>query len=273
LKLWIVDVFAERPCEGNQLAVVESGSALDTAAMQRIAREMNFSETTFVTTVDETGADVRIFTPHEELPFAGHPTLGTAWVLGRDVGRSRLRLLAGNVDVELDGNMAWMEPPLPDLREPIPADVAARLIGAVPDADWPARRVHSGAEYCLVPVPSLAALRSIRPDLDAVRKLSPGGALFTVCREAYSDDADFAVRMHFFDGIGMREDPATGSANSAFAAYLRELGSLGDFVVEQGFEIGRPSRLYLGIGATLRVGGRVQLIVEGQLVSNAKGGK
>jgi trans-2,3-dihydro-3-hydroxyanthranilate isomerase len=79
--------------------------------------------------------------------------------------------------------------------------------------------------------------------------------------------------MHFFDGIGMREDPATGSANSAFAAYLRELGSLGDFVVEQGFEIGRPSRLYLGIGATLRVGGRVQLIVEGQLVSNAKGGK
>lgn len=268
MKLTIVDVFGERRYEGNQLAVVEDAGELDADAMQTIAREMNFSETTFVTSMSADSADVRIFTPAEELPFAGHPTLGTAWVLGRDRARFMLRLAGGDVDVKFLDGLVWMVPPPAELRSEIDAAAAAELVGLPPDeldGDWAPRRVYSGAEYCLVPLQSRRALESIAPDLAVVRAQSQGGALFSVCREAYSEDADFAVRMHFFDGVGLREDPATGSANTAFALYLREAGLNGRFIVEQGFEVGRPSRLYLDVGEPIRVGGRVQLVAEGRL--------
>jgi len=268
MKLTIVDVFAENRYEGNQLAVVEDAESLDTEAMLTIAREMNFSETTFVTSTSETSADVRIFTPAEEMPFAGHPTLGTAWVLGRDRGQFRLRLPGGEVDVSFTDGLVWMVPPAAELREPIGPAAAARLVGHSVDKldpDWVPQLVYSGAEYCLVPLRSRSELESIVPNLDALRALSENGAIFSVCREGYSADADFAVRMHFYDGVGLREDPATGSANAAFALYLRDSGLSGDFVVEQGFEVARPSRLYLQIGATIRVGGRVQPVAEGQL--------
>lgn len=265
LKLTIVDVFAERVFEGNQLAVVEGAADLDPAAMQRIAREMNFSETTFVVRASRGDADVRIFTPHEELPFAGHPTLGTAWVLAGRAARYRLNLADGPVDVRLDGNYAVMVPPEPELRAGIDRSTAAGLVGVELDAGIPPRLTYSGDEYCIVPVASLSALRSVTPGLESLRTATPSGSLFAVCRGGYSADADFAARMFFFDGTGLREDPATGSANSAFAAYLRDLGQPGNYIVEQGFELGRPSRLYLGVGSTLEVGGRVQLVAEGSL--------
>jgi trans-2,3-dihydro-3-hydroxyanthranilate isomerase len=271
MRLTIVDVFAENRYEGNQLAVVEDAGHLDDAAMQTIAKEMNFSETTFVTSVTEDGADVRIFTPAEEMPFAGHPTLGTAWVLARDRAGYELRLPGGDVDISFSDGLVWMVPPPAELRAGIDPVTAAGLAGITPDqldADRSPRLVYSGAEYCLVPVRSRAVLESIAPDLEAIRALSPGGALFTVCTEAHTEGADFAVRMHFFDGAGLREDPATGSANTAFALYLRESGLQGELVVEQGFEVGRPSRLYLEIGEQIRVGGRVQLVAEGQLVAD-----
>ena len=267
MRLSIVDVFAEQRYEGNQLAVVRDAGALDPDTMQQIAKEMNFSETTFVTAEAPDHASVRIFTPAQELPFAGHPTLGAAWVLAGDRGSIRLDLEAGPVDVTFVEGTAWMTPPEPELREPLAAADAQRLVGddVAIDTGWPARYVYSGAQYCLVPVASMDDLRRVTVDTEALRGINSDMALFTVCRHTDGNE-DFAVRMHFHDGISIREDAATGSANSAFAAFLRALGIRGSFTVEQGTQIGRPSRLYLEIDDGLRVGGRVQLVAEGRLV-------
>ena len=133
MELTIVDVFAERPLAGNQLAVVADAGSLTDEAMQDIAREMNFSETTFVTSEADERANVRIFTPAWELPFAGHPTLGTAWVLSGGVGEYTLDLEAGAVPVEFTDGVGWMTPPPVTLG----ADFRWRGGGA---ADWPDAR-------------------------------------------------------------------------------------------------------------------------------------
>lgn len=266
----IVDVFAERALAGNQLAVMRGCAGLDTAEMQAIALEMNFSETTFV--VDERGgeASVRIFTTDRELPFAGHPTLGTAWVLGRERGSYILDLPAGRVPVTFEsGGVAWMEPPEVDLGEPVDAARVAGLLGlAAADLDdrYPCRFATVGPWFLLAGVRTLDALRRVAIDPAAYRELAAGGwlSLFVFAAEPYNDDADYSARMLTFHR-GLHEDPATGSANTAFAAYLRVLGSRGSVVVEQGFEIGRPSRLYLEVADPIRVGGKVRPVLTGTL--------
>ena len=290
MRLHIVDVFAETRYAGNQLAVVRDCATLSAETMQTIAREMNFSETTFVVDESPTRAKVRIFTPGQELPFAGHPTIGTAWVLahtpstyGRDtkgsdpfVSRYRLELAAGNVDVTFDGagGIAWMAPPKPTLGDRFPIERAAKLIGLTPDdvsKDPPPQLVSIGPEFVFVGVRDLLALKRARLDEPYFRACLAEGlpfhAAFIFTPHAYCADADYAARL-FFDANGLREDPATGSANSGFAAYLHaHLHKPIDVIVEQGFEIQRPSRLYLKADATtLRVGGRVQAVSEGQLL-------
>ena len=266
----IVDVFAERPLAGNQLAVVRDCAHLDSASMQAIAREMNFSETTFVLEEREGEAKVRIFTPDRELPFAGHPTLGTSWVLGRERGAYTLDLAAGRVPVtfESDG-IVWMEPPPVDLGEALDARRAAALLGLNEfdlDDRFPSRFATVGPWFALIGLQDLDALRCIAVDPAMYEEVAAGGwlALFAFTDEPYNDDADFAARMLIpFDGL--REDPATGSANTALAAHLRSLGIEGRFVVEQGFEIDRPSRLYLDVDEPIRVGGKVQPVLTGTL--------
>jgi trans-2,3-dihydro-3-hydroxyanthranilate isomerase len=269
MKLTIVDVFAEERYQGNQLAVVEDAAALSAELMQAIAREMSFSETTFVTERTGHRATARIFTPGEELPFAGHPTLGTAWVLCGGAGDVRLSLAAGEVPVRFDSGIGWLTPPPVIHGDPIaPAD-AARLLGlaeAELDPALPPRLVQCGPTFPIVGVRSLAALKRIRLDLAVQRELGIPGFPFAVCRDGYGADADYAARMLFFDGTGVREDPATGSANAAFASYLRDRGVRGRCIVEQGFEIRRPSRIHLDVGAELAVGGRVQPVAEGRLL-------
>ena len=265
----IVDVFAERPLAGNQLAVIRGCGHLDTAAMQAIAREMNLSETAFVVEERAGEARVRIFTPSHELPFAGHPTLGTAWLLGRDRGLYTLDLAAGRVEVTFDADgVAWMQPPPVSLGERLPVQSAATLIGlseADLESTYPCRFATVGPWFVLIGVRTLDALRRARIEPDVYEEISAGDFLyvFIFTAEAYSADADFAARM--FMVKESREDPATGSANAAFAAYLRSLGVTGALVVEQGFEIDRPSRLYLEIGDTIRVGGRVRPVLTGTL--------
>jgi len=269
MKLSIVDVFAEAPYEGNQLAVVEDAAALSGERMQRIAREMNFSETTFVTARSGARATVRIFTPAEELPFAGHPTLGTAWVLSGGHGEITLALGAGDVPVRFEAGIGRFTPPPASLGEAIDAARAAQLLGlseADLDPGLPPQMVRCGPLFPVVGVRSMEALRRVHCDLELQRRLDLGGFPYAVCRGGYSADADFAVRLMFFDGTGVREDPATGSAAAALAAYLRARGETGAFVLEQGFEIGRPSRLHLEVGETLSVGGRVQPVAEGRLL-------
>ena len=149
----IVDVFAERPLAGNQLAVVLGAAKLDAASMRAIAREMNFSETTFVLAADANAARVRIFTPTAELPFSGHPTLGTAAVLRGDKRAFALDLAAGRVPVTFDDDgIAWMQPPAAELGAALDAAASAGLLGVSPallsDA-WPSRRAAIGPRFAL----------------------------------------------------------------------------------------------------------------------------
>ncbi len=276
MRLTIVDVFAEAKYAGNQLAVVRDAASLDTTTMQAIARETNFSETTFVTEEHAGEATVRIFTPGEELPFAGHPTLGTAWVLGRDKPRFTLNLGVGPVTVTFDGDDApcWMAPPPAKLGAKLDPARAAAVLSLAVDAlhpEWPARLVDLGPQFLFVPLRSLHDLKRARLDLEVaavmLKEGVPARAIFLFAPEAYSADADYSARM-FFDANGQREDPATGSANSGLACYLREiLGNPFTAIVEQGFEIGRPSRLYLDVAMDhYRVGGKVRTVAEGKLV-------
>ena len=266
----IVDVFAEHALSGNQLAVVRDCDALDTGTMQAIAREMNFSETTFVVTESAREARIRIFTPGQELPFAGHPTLGTAWVLGRHHPDYTLSLKAGRVRVTFEPTgIVWMQPPPVHHGAELPAASSAALVNLTEHdlaSRYQAQFLTVGPRFVLIGVNSLDALKRARPDAAAHAGLSGAAPLgiFLFSAEAYQPDADFAARM-FFDANGWREDPATGSANAAFAAYLRALGTAGRFIVEQGFEINRPSRLYLEVGPTIRVGGKVRHVLAGTL--------
>ena len=266
----IVDVFAERPLAGNQLAVIRDCAHLDSAEMQAVAREMNFSETSFVTDERAGEASVRIFTVDRELPFAGHPTIGTAWVLGRDGGSYILDLAAGRVRVTFAPNgIAWMEPPPVALGDGEEAERAAALAGlgtADLDPRYPCRFATVGPWFLLVGVRTLDALKRVEIDAEVYREVAAGGwlSLFVFAEEPYNEDADFAARMLTFHGTP-HEDPATGSANTALAAYLRDVGRRGPAIVEQGFEIGRPSRLYLDIAEPIRVGGRVQPVLRGTL--------
>ena len=274
----IVDVFAERALAGNQLAVVYAPSGLGTPLMQDIAREMNFSETTFVSGAmgDER---VRIFTPANELPFAGHPVLGTASVLrarrgGATVPDVTIRLADNTVRVRFDDrHLAWFEsPPARQVSECEHAVLAARIGLQVEQLAFDPITVWDiGPRFLLAEVADMAALRALRVSAETVQWLSAtfGGfvGLFAFTTDAYGPDAHYAARMLFGVDGAVREDPATGAANACFAAYLtgakRDPGEV--VIVEQGFEIGRPSRIFLRLGDVPEVGGRVQHIATGVL--------
>ncbi len=271
MELTIVDVFAEQPLAGNQLAVVRDVAGLTSAAMQDIAREMNFSETTFVISEVDRRADVRIFTPAWELPFAGHPTLGTAWVLAQGQGHYTLDLEAGAVPVEFNNGVGWMTPPPVVLGETFAVADAASLIGldaAALDDAHPARFAEVGPKFILIGVKDLDALRAAKLDVVLHQRYLGEGlgvqCVFVFTSESYGVDADYASRMYFHSGY-VREDPATGSANCAFAAYLKDLrGGTFEVVVDQGVEMKRPSRRYLKVGDKIQVGGKTQRVVTGR---------
>jgi trans-2,3-dihydro-3-hydroxyanthranilate isomerase len=270
-----VDVFAEKKLAGNQLAVVLDAEDLDTDQMQAIALEMNYSETTFVVSQSEERAHVRIFTPAYELPFAGHPSIGTAWVLAGDKPCYTLELQAGDVFVEFDQNtgICWMTPPKAELGEIVSSDIAASIAGlsvADLDATMSSQMVDIGPNFLIVAIKDLATLKRVRMNLEALESFqSVQGSIvgvFLFCSEAYSDDANFAARM-LFEAAGVREDPATGSANAGFASYLKAVtGKPVHAIVEQGFEIGRPSRIYIDADETLKVGGKVFQVLQAELV-------
>jgi trans-2,3-dihydro-3-hydroxyanthranilate isomerase len=272
MQLHIVDVFAERRYAGNQLAVVRDATALSTDEMQDIAREMNFSETTFVCREQDDRATVRIFTPSIELPFAGHPTVGTAWVLAGGTGTFTLDMPVGEVPVRFADGIGWMVPPEVAFTGTLPPAQAADLVGLGEDdldPEFPVRLAHVGPKFVLIGLRSLEALKRARLNQTLHAQLLVQDVavqcVFPFTAEAYTADADFAARM-FFESAGYREDPATGSANSAFAAYLRDLfGTPRSYVVDQGVEMKRPSRLYLNVSGQLEVGGRTQPVLTGTL--------
>jgi len=290
-RLFIVDVFAEEQYAGNQLAVVTSADSLPEHDMQRIAREMNFSETTFVSDAAHAGGyDVRIFTPATELPFAGHPTLGTAYVIRHELAQTPqaqlvLNLKIGQVPVTFESapggrETVWMQPPAPVLGVICSAPAVAEMLSPTSgdiDAGFPVQEASVGIPFLFVPLGSLTALKRARVDIDRRATLLRQGIsaahIFLFCRETYQPDHDLAARM-FFEAHGMREDPATGSANVCLGAYLLKHGYAGgdriDIKVEQGYEIGRPSLLLVRAvwqsgEPRVSVGGHVILTVRGEL--------
>ena len=277
---YIVDVFAEGAYAGNQLAVLPEGQHFSGAEMQQIARAFNFAETTFICGGSaEQGYDVRIFTPDRELPFAGHPTLGTAWIIREKLGGPETELVlnlgVGPIPVSFaaDG-VAWMRQNSPQFIGQVEQAQVAELLGLEPaafDAEFPIEIVSTGIPFVLVPLKDQAALRSIVVNNNGWRHFNDEGVL-AFALPGYAAEQQLSARM-FAGPLGVTEDPATGSANGCLAAWLCQHQYFGagqiDICVGQGYEIGRPSQLYLSAESTdgdieVRVGGRVQAVAEGR---------
>lgn len=298
LPFYLVDVFAAARYQGNQLAVFDARQAtnLTTEQMQAMAREINFQETTFITGGSlDAGFDVRIFTPEYEVPFAGHPTLGTSWVIANCLLQTgpvplTLQLGVGPIQVRWEEGTPWLTAAQPRFGPTYaPADLA-QLLNLPPDAiddqqaiEW----VSTGLNYVIVSLRSLDALRRVRLDVGTFeawllrhqlhKTNSPDQlhtSLYVISPETYSSHNQLAARMFCFEQGKVAEDPATGSAGSCLLAYLLRHRVYGDGAVqvrvEQGYEVGRPSLLELA-GAiiepgtyALQVGGQVQYVASGE---------
>jgi trans-2,3-dihydro-3-hydroxyanthranilate isomerase len=280
-----LDVFTDRRFAGNPLAVVLDADELDAAAMQAIAREFNHPETVFVFAPADPAhrARVRIFTPARELPFAGHPTVGTAVLLGARDGGGRDIVLEegiGAVRCTLEstsgggGSARFTIPQLPAEVGPAPDDatIAAALglapaeIGELRPARWSA-----GIPFTFVAVAGLAAMARCRPDpakFDAA--FGAGGAAYVFCGETVEPGHAFHARM-FAPGMGVPEDPATGSAAAAFAGVLAPRLGEGThtIAIEQGYEMGRPSLIRLV--AVVEAAGLVSASIGGDAVIATEG--
>ncbi len=293
----LVDVFTDRAFGGNPLAVFTEGSAVPEAAMQSIARELNLSETTFVLPAKDSRNDyrVRIFTPAQELPMAGHPTIGTAFVLQRDaqsesrkITSLRLEELVGVIAVSIvepqhGGVFIEMNQPLPKFGPSrhdggIVAEMLSLDVREIQDTGLPLQVISCGVPFLFVPLTGLAAARKIkfRADLyDRVRKEFGSDNIFAFTREVETRGADIHSRM-FAPALGVTEDPATGGASGPLGCYLVQhqvLPSDGELrcVSEQGVEMGRPSFIHIRIehsGHQIRsvvVGGKCHYMGEGWL--------
>ncbi|MBS0393434.1 MAG: PhzF family phenazine biosynthesis protein [Proteobacteria bacterium] len=289
--LHLVDVFTDRPCSGNQLAVVTGAKGLSARRMQAFAREMNFAETAFVMDDRPSGGGwpVRIFTPAEEVPFAGHPTLGTAHVirhalLGGRVDRVTLALPIGltPVFVERDAKreLYWMRQRFPTFGGRLSRKPVAAALGLSP-ADLnghPIEEVSTGLPFLVVPLRSRRALDRVRTERGAVARLLDGleaKGVIAFASGASRPGHQLSARV-FVDELGVPEDAATGSANGCLAAWLVQHRFLDDdaidLKVEQGVAMGRPSSLHLRAmrtsrGIEIRIGGGVVDIARGTVTA------
>lgn len=283
------DVFSTTPLEGNSLAVFFDASGLSDNEMRAIAREMNLSETTFVLPREpqiekERGVRVRIFTTQEELPFAGHPTLGTAFALRGETDASEvsLDLNVGKIRVQFEtsdaanvfGEMTQIDPTFGERHD---RETVARALG-IPmetfDASLPIQTVSTGVAFTVAPVKSLAVMRNLRVDLQhasAYIEKTGGNFFYFVTRETVDSAARLHARMFFYNG----EDPATGSAAGCTAAWMVAHGVAQPderAVIEQGIEILRPSRIFVRASrrdnrvVNVRVGGHAVEIMRAEVL-------
>jgi trans-2,3-dihydro-3-hydroxyanthranilate isomerase len=271
----VCDVFTDTALAGNQLAVFTDARDLDPLTMQALAKEMMFAETVFVLPPQAGDADVRvrIFTPDAELPFAGHPVLGSAFVLGGPLQKIVLRLEtgAGVIPVELEREGAqirfgWMEQPVPEWE---PFDHVEELLvllgGAEPEL--PVELYHLGPSFAYVELASASSLAALEPDFAALARLTRAGV------DCFArTDGGWKSRV-FCPGVGVPEDAATGSAAGPLCLHLARHGriELGEQIeISQGAEIGRPSTLFAradgspGRVERLRVGGSAVVVARGE---------
>jgi trans-2,3-dihydro-3-hydroxyanthranilate isomerase len=282
------DVFTSKALEGNPLAVFPDGRGLSDEQMQAIAKEMNLSETTFIlprdtATEKERGVRVRIFTVQEELPFAGHPTLGTAFALrgGSGAGEIRLELNVGTIPVRFEdregslafGEMKQNDPEFGQIhdRKTI-ADITGIPLADI-DPELPIQTVSTGVPFAILPIRGLKEIGRLAINQSrAMEYLSTSGGKFFFCvtRETVDSAARLHARMLFYNG----EDPATGSASGCAAAWMVQHGVAKPderVLIEQGVEMRRPSRIFVRASRSndrvvnVRVGGNVVEVLRGEL--------
>jgi len=283
-----VDVFTDRALTGNSLAVFLDGRGLSTEQMQAIAREMNLSETTFILPVDiaaekENAVRVRIFTVQEELPFAGHPTLGTAFVLRGQSGAAEVRLAlnVGTVPVRFEdrpgqpafGEMTQMNPEFGSTHDPLAIADVTGLTPADFDPSVPIQTVSTGLPFTIAAVRSLRTLQNLSVDVKRAGEYlarTGGKFLYFVSRETVNPKARLHARMFFYNG----EDPATGSAAGCCSAWMVAHGvaaSDEQAMIEQGLEMHRPSCIFVRAAKSdnqiinVRVGGNCVEVLRGEL--------
>ena len=270
----VVDVFTDVPLAGNQLAVFTDARDLDPLTMQALARETNFSETVFVLPPSSAEADVRIriFTPALELPFAGHPTLGTAFVLGGPLSKIVIRLETGAgvipVELERDGPrivFGRMEQPIPNIElvaDPEPIFAALGVAGS----ELPVERYDLGPGHLYIALGSPEEVAALQPDIAALARATPDGV------NCFARDGQFWKTRMFAPNHGVVKDPATGSAAGPLAVHLARHGwiDFGDQIeIKQGAEIDRPSTLYAEVHGSAEELQRV--VVGGCAVTVARG--
>ena len=276
----IVDVFTDTALEGNQLGVFPHADAVAEGRMQPIARELGFSETVFVLPAREGGdARARIFTPTEELPFAGHPVLGTAFVIGEERGSDAVALEtgAGVVAVALsreeDGRVVYgtMAQPLPSWAAYEDADALLAALG-VTQTVLPVEEYRNGPRHVCVAIADADAVAALEPDQRALAPLPIGASCFA------AEGTRVKTRM-FAPALGVAEDPATGSAAGPIAVHLARHGRIEfgtEIEIRQGAEIGRPSVLYACARGTrerlerVEVGGSAVIIARGEFLAGTR---
>jgi trans-2,3-dihydro-3-hydroxyanthranilate isomerase len=271
----VADVFTDTPLEGNQVAVFTDARGIPDDKLQQIAREMNLSETVFVYTPEDGGhARIRIFTPTREMPFAGHPTLGTAFVLSGPLSLDEIRLetLRGIVPVRLDredGRVVFgrMEQPLPTV-EPYGNDDELFEILGVAGSELPVEVYDNGVLHVYVCLGSEEEVAALQPDL---RRL---GEQPTLCFNCFAGEGKSWKTRMFAPSSGVAEDPATGSAAGPLALHLARHGRIPfgeEIEIAQGVEVGRPSKLYARVEGSaddvqrVEVGGSAVIVARGEL--------
>jgi trans-2,3-dihydro-3-hydroxyanthranilate isomerase len=269
----VADVFTDTPLTGNQLAVFTDGRGIDDETMQKLAKEMNFSETVFVLPPEAGGhARIRIFTPALELPFAGHPILGSAFVLAAPMQLGEIRLETGQgivpVTLEREGArivFGWMQQPIPSYEPFAEAERLQELLGV--RSQLPVEVYYLGPGHVYLELGSRDEVAALRPDFGALEELTSAGVNCFA-----GSGAQWKTRM-FAPGSGAAEDPATGSAAGPLAIHLARHGRIGfgdEIEISQGVEIGRPSKLYARVWGSpdeierVEVGGSAVTVARGE---------
>jgi len=280
MKFYIVDCFAQQKYQGNQLAVFIPDYKISIGEMQKIAKEMGFSETSFILSdkQENGGYDVRIFTPDVEVPFAGHPTIGTAYIIHKMIekGKSKkviLNLKAGAIPVTVDDGNLVMTQNEPEFGEIFDKKVLAEVVSIGEKdirTDYPIQWVSTGLGAIIVPLKSVEAIEKCRVNHIAFQNFIENYYRCSVLVFA-QDNQDLRVRV-FMDDTGFLEDPATGSANGNLAGYLLKNNYFKknniEYRVSQGSEMGRPSVLnikadFVDGRFTILVGGKAIIVAEG----------
>ncbi len=281
LPFHIVDVFAESKYSGNQLAVFEHAQDLTLAEMQNIAREINFAESTFITQIDKASnsATIRIFTPEFEMKFAGHPIIGSAWVImntifGNPSQPINLTVPIGEIPVFQQDNRVWLQSAQPNFFDVFQVSDLYKISNLNPfdfNCHYPIQEVSTGSAFVIVPLSSKEALSRLKLDLVKTHEWLQFNCktTFQALYFFYLDGIDLFSRMLYVENGQLKEDAATGSASTCLQAFLlRYHASNLQIINQQGDFIGRPSKIYFngkrnGEDFDIKIGGTTQYIARG----------